>query len=263
MDLGLANKVALVGGSSRGLGRAVAEELAAEGAQVVLCARTLAAVQATREEIARSTGVRALGIAADLSRPDEVRRVAESALAEFGQVDVLVTNTGGPPAGPFESHSAETWRAAIAQNLESVLNLTRALLPGMKQRRWGRIINITSIAVKQPVDDLILSSSIRSAVTGFARTLANEVATAGITVNNVMPGYTRTARLEQLAARVAAAKGVEPASMLSVWDAEIPMRRVGEPREVAALITFLASERASYITGQSIAVDGGWIRSLL
>jgi 3-oxoacyl-[acyl-carrier protein] reductase len=261
--LGLENRVAVVGGSSRGLGRAVAEELAAEGARVVVCARTAAAVDAACDEIATATGAQVVGVAADLSDEAGAEQVASAAFEVFGQIDVLVTNTGGPPAGPFEAHDAAAWRKAVAQNLDSVVNLTRLALPGMKERGWGRIVNITSIAVKQPVQDLILSNSIRAAVTGFARTLANEAAPFGVTVNNVMPGYTRTDRLEHLAARVASAQGVPPKDMLSVWDDEIPMKRIGEPAELAALVAFLASDRASYITGQSIAVDGGWIRSLL
>jgi 3-oxoacyl-[acyl-carrier protein] reductase len=263
MDLGLGGRVALIGGSSRGLGRAVAEELAAAGASVVVCARDTAAVERAAAAIAEAHGVPALGVACDLSRAGEPDRLAAEALARFGRVDVLVTNTGGPPAGRFEAHEPGVWRGAYDQLLESVLCLTRAVLPGMKARKWGRIINVTSIAVKQPIEDLILSNSLRAAVTGFARSLANEVAAEGITVNNVMPGYTRTERLEALAARVAARKGIDPAHAYSAWDAEIPMGRIGEPREFAALVAFLASERASYITGTSIPVDGGWIRSLL
>jgi 3-oxoacyl-[acyl-carrier protein] reductase len=184
------------------------------------------------------------------------------AIERFGRVDILVTNTGGPPPGPFESHGRDAWRNAVRQNLDSVVNLTRAVLPGMKSNGWGRIINVTSIAVKQPVDNLILSNSIRAAVTGFARTLANEVAPHGITVNNVMPGYTRTDRLEDLAPRVASAKGLPAERKLEAWNDEIPMRRLGEPSEFAALVAFLASERASNITGTSIPLDGGWIRAL-
>ncbi len=262
MDLGLKAKVALVGGSSRGLGRAIADELAAEGANLVLCARTQDAIERARDEIA-ATGAQVIGVTANLSEEAGVSHTVASAFAAFGRIDILVTNTGGPPAGPFESHDEATWRNAVAQNLESVVNLTRAVLPGMKERAWGRIINITSIAVKQPVEDLILSNSIRAAVTGFARTLANEVAPFGVTVNNVMPGYTRTDRLEHLASHVARKQGVPADRMLSVWDHEIPMKRIGEPAELAALVAFLASARASYITGQSIAVDGGWIRGLL
>jgi len=190
MDLGLGGKIALVAAASRGLGRAVAEELAREGAQLIICARGEDALRETAESIREATGTRVVDVVADLSNPADVARVAERALAEFGRVDVLVTNGGGPPAGPFETHSADAWHAAVRQTLMSVVELTRAVLPGMKEQRWGRIINVTSIAVKQPVDNLILSNSVRAAVTGFARTLANEVAPFGITVNNVMPGYT-------------------------------------------------------------------------
>ncbi len=263
MDLGLKGKVALVAASSRGLGRAVAEELAREGTHLVLCARGAAALRETADAIRAETGVRVEAVAADLSQAADVARVSEAAMRAFGRVDVLVTNSGGPPAGPFETHSAEAWDAAVRQNLFSVVELTRAVLPGMKERRWGRIINVTSIAVKQPVDNLILSNSVRAAVTGFARTLANEVAALGITVNNVMPGYTRTQRVVDLAERNASLRGTTPDVERGVWEGQIPMARLGEPAEFAATVAFLASERASYTTGASIPVDGGWIRAIL
>ena len=263
MDLGLGGKVALVAAASRGLGRAVAEELAREGVHLVICARGAAVLSEAAARIRELTGARVSEVVADLSEAEGVARVARCALEDYGRVDVLVTNGGGPPAGPFESHSAEAWHAAIRQNLDSVVELTRAVLPGMKERRWGRIINITSIAVKQPVDNLILSNSVRAAVTGFARTLANEVAPFGITVNNVMPGYTRTQRVEELAQKNASLRGTTADAERSVWEGQIPMGRLGEPREFAAMVAFLASERASYTTGASIPVDGGWIRGLL
>ena len=263
MDLGLTGKVALVAASSRGLGRAVAEEFAREGARLVMCARGDDDLKRTRDRIARASGSEPVAVAADLTDPGGVRRVTDAAAEAFGQVDILVTNTGGPPSGPFEAHSPGAWRAAVAQNLESVLNLTRAVLPGMRERGWGRIVNVTSIAVKQPVDGLILSNSVRAAVTGFARTLANEVARDGVTVNNVMPGYTRTARLDWLAGQIAAREGIDREAAFDRWAGEIPAGRVGDPAEFAALVTFLASERASYITGTSIPVDGGWIRALI
>jgi 3-oxoacyl-[acyl-carrier protein] reductase len=263
MDFGLAGRVALVGGSSRGLGLAAARALAAEGCAVVICSRDAAALEAARNGLMEETGAAVLAVAADLSAAEGVARVTGAALDAFGHVDVLVTNTGGPPAGPFESHSPAAWSSALAQNLESVLNLTREVLPSMRQRAWGRIINITSIAVKQPVDGLILSNSVRAAVTGFARTLANEVASRGITVNNVLPGYTRTERLVQLAEHNATTRESTVEEAYGQWEREIPMGRLGEPDELAALIAFLASRQAAYITGQSIAVDGGWIRSLL
>lgn len=263
MDLGIEGKVALVAASSRGLGRAVAEALAEEGAELVMCARGKDALEQAAGAIRKRFGRRVEALAADLTDPADVGRVTDAAQRAFGRVDILVTNTGGPPPGLFTAHTAETWEQAVRQNLFSVTNLVRAVLPGMRARHWGRIINVTSIAVKQPVDNLILSNSVRAAVTGFARTLANEVAAEGVTVNNVMPGYTRTDRLEDLAKRVADAKGIPHERRLEAWNDEVPMRRLGEPDELAALVAFLASERASYITAQSIAVDGGFIRSLL
>ncbi len=263
MDFGLDGKVALVAASSRGLGRAVAEELAAEGAHLVLCARGEDELARTAEGIAGSAGVRVLARPTNLSDPESIAGLVSDAHSGFGRVDILVNNAGGPPAGPFESHSVEAWRSAIRLNLESALALTRGVLPGMKERRWGRIVNITSVATKEPVDGLILSNSVRAAVTGFAKTLANEVAEHGVTVNNALPGYTRTARLEELAARLAETRGVAEEEVEAEWRASIPMRRLGEPHEFAALVAFLCSERASYITGTSIAVDGGRIRAIL
>ncbi len=262
MDFGIVGRTALVAASSKGLGRAVAEELAAEGARVILCARGAEALEATRAALADS-GAEVTAVAADLTDPLQVERVIEVGVQAFGPIDILITNTGGPPPGPFESHTPEAWSEAVRQNLDSVLNLTRSVLPAMKERRWGRIITITSVAVKQPVDGLILSNSIRAAVTGFAKTLANEVAPFGITVNNVMPGYTRTERLDQLAADIAERSGGSVEDAFSAWEGQIPLGRVGDPREFGALVAFLASERASYITGTSIAVDGGAIKALL
>jgi 3-oxoacyl-[acyl-carrier protein] reductase len=263
MDLGIRGKVALVAGASRGLGRAIAEELAVEGAALVLCARGEDALRDAREAISRDHGVPVTGVSADLSRLEDVRRVVETGLREHGRIDILVTNAGGPPPGTFESHGPETWDKAVHLTLRSAVELARAVLPGMKERRWGRIVNVTSVAVKQPIDGLVLSNALRAAVTGMARTLANETASCGITVNNVLPGYTRTDRLVDLSRAMAAAEGQAPEAIVARWEDQAPARRLGEPRELAALTAFLVSERASYITGQSIAVDGGWIRGLL
>ncbi len=263
MDLGLKGKVALVAAASKGLGRAVAEELSAEGASLVLCARNAETLNFVGEQIAKTSNVTVLPVVADVSIAEDVAGLVQAGIEKFGRIDILVTNAGGPPAGQFESLSRETWEAATRLTLNSVLELTRAVLPGMKARHWGRILNITSITVKQPVDNLMLSNSLRAAVTGFARTLANEVATDGITVNNILPGYTRTERVEELAKAAANREGISAAEANARWEAEIPMKRLGEPREFAALAAFLVSERASYITGTSIPVDGGWIRSLI
>ena len=263
MDLGLKNKVALVAASSAGLGRAVAEELAVEGARLVICARGHDALSATREAIQLVTGAEVLAVPADLTRQEDISSVYSAGLEQFGRIDILVTNNGGPPTGQFDSLSQEQWEQGARLTLYSAIDLIRQVLPGMKAQGWGRILNITSIAVKQPVENLMLSNSFRAALTGFARTLTGEVATLGITVNNIMPGYTRTERLEELAEQLARKEGISRAAFAARWAEEIPMGRLGEPREFAALAAFLVSERASYITGQSIAVDGGWIRSLL
>jgi 3-oxoacyl-[acyl-carrier protein] reductase len=262
MNLGLKGKVALVAAASRGLGRAVAEELAAEGASLVICARNAETINRAASEITQATGADVLALAVDVSNADDVTRLVQASIERFGRIDILVTNAGGPPAGQFENLSREQWEAATRLTLYSAIELTRHVLPGMKERRWGRILNITSIAVKQPVDNLILSNSLRAAVTGFARTLANEVASYNITVNNILPGYTRTERVGELARMMSEKEGISPAEFTARWEREIPMRRLGEPREFAALAAFLVSERASYITGTSIPVDGGWIRSL-
>jgi 3-oxoacyl-[acyl-carrier protein] reductase len=263
MDLGLKDKVALIAASSQGLGRAVAEELAAEGAALVLCARQPQMLAEVAAAIADNTGAHVLGVPADVTSMEDIKRVVEAGNDRFGRIDILVTNAGGPPAGTFAQITREQWEEAIRLTLFSAIELTRQVLPGMKQRRWGRILNITSIAVKQPVENLMLSNSLRAGLTGFARTLANEVAAEGITVNNIMPGYTRTERLEDLAKMMAEKQGISPDEFRGRWEKEIPMGRLGEPREFAALAAFLVSERASYITGTSIQVDGGWIRSLL
>jgi 3-oxoacyl-[acyl-carrier protein] reductase len=260
VDLGLRNRVALVAAASRGLGRAIAEELAAEGAAIVICARQAEALERARAEIVGRTGADVHVVVADVATQEGTDTATAEAFARFGRVDVLVTNAGGPPPGPFEAHGWDAWERAVQLTLRSAVELTRLVLPGMKDRCWGRIINVTSITVKQPVDGLMLSNSIRAAVTGFARTLANEVATFGITVNNILPGYTRTERVEQLNRVTAEREGIAVADVQRRIEEQIPMRRLGEPREFAALAAFLASERASYITGQSMAVDGGWIR---
>src|SRR4029450_5363826 len=254
MDLGIKDKVALVAAASTGLGRAVAEELAAEGASLILCARNEERLTTTANDIARITGVAVLAMPTDVTVSADIEKLVSAGLEKFGRIDILVTNAGGPPAGRFEQLSLDQWEAVTRLTLFSAIQLTRHVLPGMKERRWGRILNITSIAVKQPVENLMLSNSVRAAVTGFARTLANEVATDGVTVNNILPGYTRTERVEQLADTPAAKEGIPREAVIARFEREIPMRRLGEPSEFAALAVFLASRQASYITGQSIAI---------
>jgi 3-oxoacyl-[acyl-carrier protein] reductase len=261
VDLGLGRRVAFVAAGSKGLGRAVAEELIAEGAAVAICARGRDALEATADAL-RARGGRVHAVAADVSVADEVTRAVAEAERALGPIDILVTNSGGPKAGKFETLSPDDWDAAARVLLTSAVTFTRAALPGMRARKWGRILNVASIAAKQPVDSLMLSNSLRAAVLAFARTLANEVAADGITVNNLLPGYTRTERVIELSDHLASTEQISVESVYARWENQIPMGRLGEPREFAALATFLASDRASYITGQSIAVDGGWIKSV-
>lgn len=261
MELGLKAKVAFVAAASQGLGRAVAEELAAEGASLILNSRRADKIADLCSEIHKRFDVDVIPAAGDLSNTLELEQAVSAGLDRFGRIDILVTNIGGPAAGTFESLSSDSWNDAFQSLLMSVVDLTRLVIPGMKERRWGRILNVTSIAVKQPVDNLILSNSLRAAVTGFAKTLSNEVAEYGITVNNILPGYTLTERVEQLARSISEKQGISVNEAKKQWESQIPMKRLGRPDEFAALAAFLVSERASYITGSSIAVDGGWIRS--
>jgi 3-oxoacyl-[acyl-carrier protein] reductase len=262
LDLGLKGRVAIVAAASKGLGRAVAEELAHEGASVAICARTASGLEEAASHIQKITGCGVFHQSVDVTNPDAVTHFVSAVEERFGRLDICITNSGGPPSRLFADTKAEDWRAAVELLLMSAVFFAKEALPRMQKNKWGRFITITSSAVKQPVDGLLLSNSIRAAVTGLARTLANEYAAHGITVNNVCPGYTRTARLDNLAASISARTGAQPESVFADWTRQIPAGRIGTPQEFAAVVAFIASERASYVNGTSIAVDGGMIRSL-
>jgi 3-oxoacyl-[acyl-carrier protein] reductase len=263
MDLGLRGRVAIVAASSRGLGRACALELAREGAVPVICARDGAALAEAAAEILAATGVDPFWLAADLREEAPIRHLADETLRRYGRIDVLVTNSGGPPPGEFDGFGDEAWFAAHQLTLMSAVRLIRAVLPAMRAQQWGRIVNITSVSVKQPIDNLLLSNVYRPGVVGLAKTLSAQVAREGITINNVAPGYTRTTRVLQLARDRASRQGKTLDEVLAETAAGSPMNRMGEPEELAALVAFLASERAGYITGTTIPVDGGYVKSLL
>jgi 3-oxoacyl-[acyl-carrier protein] reductase len=253
MELGLKNKVAFVAASSQGLGKAVALELAQEGAKVIINGRNKQSLDVTKDEIEKQTNREVLALVGDLSIAADRATIITSALKTYNTIEILVTNTGGPASGKFEEFKQQDWDKAYNQLLASVVGLVNGFLPVMKQQRWGRIISITSMAVKQPVNNLVLSNSVRASIVGLMKTLSNELAIHNITVNNVMPGYTETERLKEL---------LDNNPSFASAKSEIPLGRFGTPEEFAAAVAFLASERASYITGVSLAVDGGWIKGM-
>lgn len=260
MDLGLKGKRALVAAASHGLGKAAAMELAREGASVAICSRDYTAIEAAAEEIRAATHAEVLPVVADVTQISDIERLVGNAMARFGGIDILVTNAGGPPATTFATTPPDAWQKAFDLTLMSAINLCRAVVPQMKQRRWGRIIFISSITVKQPAGNLLLSNVIRTSISGLSKSLSSEYATDNVLVNSVLPGYTLTERMSELSEAQAQARGVAKDQIIAEWVQQIPMRRLGKPEELAAVIAFLASERAGYITGTAIQVDGGFIK---
>jgi 3-oxoacyl-[acyl-carrier protein] reductase len=263
MDLKIANRVALVAGGSLGLGRAVALQLAREGVKVAICALDDPHLPEAVEIIKKETGQAVFAIPADLTDAGQARRFVQKSIEHYGTVDILVNNAGGPPSMKFEEIDDDLWLLGVRLNLMSTILMTREAVPVMKAKRWGRIINMTSIAVKQPIDGLILSNTVRSGVIGFAKSLSNELASYHITVNSVCPGYTMTDRVRSLSKVVAEKQKTTPEAIVQKWQSEIPMGRLGTPEEFASLVAYLASEGAGYITGAAIQIDGGWYKGVM
>jgi 3-oxoacyl-[acyl-carrier protein] reductase len=255
--------VAIVAAASNGLGRAVAETLSQEGAEVAICSRTAAALEKAASAIRETGGREVFWQAVNVGDAAAVADFVAAVEKRFGRVDICVTNTGGPPSKLFAATTHEDWRVWTEQLLMSAVYFAEAALPRMQKNKWGRFLTITSYSVKQPVEGLLLSNSLRAGVTGLVRTLANEYGGYGITVNNVCPGYTRTERLDALAAMMGKRSGASTEEVFAGWKKLIPAGRLGTPQEFASVVAFLASERASYVNGVSLTVDGGTTRSLL
>ncbi|MFB0564639.1 MAG: SDR family oxidoreductase [Candidatus Aminicenantaceae bacterium] len=262
MDLGIKDKIALVAASSKGLGKAVALQLSREGAKVVICARGKEQLFNTRDEIAAETGVVVRAYVADVTDRKQVNGLVENVVDEFSTVDILVCNAGGPPSGLADAFTLKDYQDALELNLLSTVNLCYEVIPLMKKQKWGRIITMTSVAAKQPIDTLILSNTARSGVLGFSKSLSNQLAPYGITVNSVCPGYMKTERVENLAKSFEESGKGRVEDFYENIEKTIPMGRLGRPEELGSVIAFLASEGAAYITGVALQVDGGFIKAL-
>lgn len=262
MNLGLNEKTALITASTKGIGKAVAEALAAEGCNIAICSRTKDDLELIAIDLKRKYGVDVCWSVCDLNKLRDIESTFNVVLKQFGKIDILVNNCGGPSYGYFGDLVEEEWIAAFEQVFLSAVRFSKLVMPGMVTNQWGRIVNITSVSVKQPIDNLILSNSFRSAVIGFAKTLSSEFAKHNITVNNVAPGYTLTNRLYDLAVSRAKNSSKSHEGVLAEIAKQVPMNRLASPEEIGAVVTFLCSIQAGYLTGNTIHVDGGWVKGL-
>jgi 3-oxoacyl-[acyl-carrier protein] reductase len=262
MDLLLKDKIALVTASSQGIGRAVAFSLAKEGVRLAICSRDERSIRNTADEIRIATGATVLPVAADVSKRDDIERLVKTVLQEFGTIHILVNNAGGPPTGRITDIPDSEWEKGVQVTLMSMVRLTRAVLPLMEQQEWGRVISLVSLAAKQPIDELLISSTLRPGILGLSKVLANQYGKFGITVNTVCPGYVLTKRMEELSHSRSAEKNMTFEEYLKESARNIPIGRLGKPEEIGDVVTFLASPKAAYINGANILVDGGQAKGI-
>lgn len=264
MDLGIRGRAAAVAASSQGLGFACALELAREGASVAVCSRDRARIDDAARRIRDAVrGADVHAVVADLSRDDECRRFVDEAARKYGRLDILVTNSGGPAPGSLDQVTMEALRRGVDTTLFSAIALMMAGVPHLRKNRWGRIVNILSVTVKQPRASLLVSNTMRPGILGFAKSISLELAKENVTVNNVAPGYTRTERLDELAEHLSSTQRRDLPEVFAEWERAIPAGRLGRSEELAAVVAFLCSERASYVTGVTVQVDGGHVQSIL
>ena len=262
MDSGLKGKIVLITASSSGIGKAVAELFAQEGCRIAISSRSKENLLSAAKELKEKYSIEPFWSVCDLNKQKDIENTFSAVSRNFGNIDILVNNCGGPTPGLFQELEEEDWNLAYEQVLLSVVRFSKLVLPGMMAKNWGRIINLTSISVKQPIDNLVLSNSLRAGVTGFTKSLSNEVAMFNITVNGVAPGLTLTRRLYELAVVEAKEKGKSHEEVLVEMAKRVPLNRLARPEEIASVVVFLASKQASYVTGTTIHVDGGYIKNI-
>jgi 3-oxoacyl-[acyl-carrier protein] reductase len=263
MNLELNNRVAMIAAASKGLGKACALALAKEGCRISICARGAEVLEKARAEIAVHAPKDTLAVTVDVASAADLEKWYQQTFERFGQVDILVTNTGGPPVKRFQELTDDQWQAGVESTLMNVVRLSRLVIPGMQSRRWGRIIHLTSLVAKQPVDELTISSTLRAGLSGLTKTMANQLGPDNITVNAILTGHILTDRQYAIAEARIKERGITQEQYFAQAAAEIPLRRLGEPREIGEVVAFLSSERASYISGVSLQVDGGLIRGTM